>query len=178
MRSRVTELAYLNRRDTQAAITSYIAIARPITPIKAPSIDSSSSSSSSPAVHPTTPAESQHQSSHGSNIVPSRSHNDRDIDLEGTPRIGCQRVWLPTPSHLMSDFPPVPAMGPESCLAASALVGTTSAAVTGSPVDAMVAAIDALHGVTGLPWWATIALTAVGAEQHYSYCMLPAPNTI
>ena len=173
LRSHVTKLTYPNHRDTQAAITSYIAICGSATTTTTPSIDSGSCSrSTSPAVHPIILPNYLQQSSHVSNIVPSRAQNDRDIDREGSPRIDFRRVWLPAPSQLISDFPCGPGTGPGSCLAASALVGTSSAAVTGGPVDAMVAAIDALHGAMGLPWWATIALTAVGAAHYHSFCML------
>ncbi len=53
----------------------------------------------------------------------------------------------------------------------AALGFTASAPTEGSawgPVSAAVDAIDALHAVTGLPWWATFAGTALGENptQH------------
>ena len=35
-----------------------------------------------------------------------------------------------------------------------------------SPVGAVVSLIDGLHSVTGLPWWATLSVTAIGKLMH------------
>ena len=40
-------------------------------------------------------------------------------------------------------------------------------------VSAMVGAIDALHSVTGLPWWATFAGTALGECHSPALCSMP-----
>ena len=48
-------------------------------------------------------------------------------------------------------------------IAAIGLVPSTATeASTWGPVSAAVDAIDALHSATGLPWWATLAGTALG----------------
>jgi hypothetical protein len=34
--------------------------------------------------------------------------------------------------------------------------------------QAVVHAIDSIHAATGLPWWATLSLTAFGEHAHYT----------
>ena len=52
-----------------------------------------------------------------------------------------------------------PSHGPVSNSAAPELVD----AAQGHPVGDAVSLIDALHSATGLPWWATLCLTALGS---------------
>ena len=42
------------------------------------------------------------------------------------------------------------------------LVAHASSPAQDSPVGAVVSLIDGLHSVTGLPWWATLSVTALG----------------
>lgn len=91
--------------------------------------------------------------------------------LSGAPSYSCYAVrfasslpdWNSTatdavPASLPFDLPEQQSQAPTDF---AVLAHTTSPAQDG-PVGAVVGLIDGLHSVTGLPWWATLSVTALG----------------